>query len=317
MAGYKTIRAFAPATVANVACGFDVFGLALEKPGDEVELTLNRTGRVVIRAITGDNGYLPAEANRNTAGIALSAMLQSVASGMGAELVLHKKLPLGSGMGSSAASSVAALVAANAVLGNPLSPRELIPFALIAEQEACGSAHADNVAPALLGGFVLIRDAQQGDMINIPVPPDLRCVVVHPHISINTRQARQALRHYIRLSDATRQWANTAALVAAMYEQNYELLGRALCDVVAEPVRALFVPGFDRVKQAALHAGALGCSLSGSGPSMFALCRGEETSYRVCQAMQQAFQYAELPADGYVSAINTVGARVVHEENTV
>lgn len=314
MATHNTIRAFAPATVANVACGFDVFGLALEHPGDEVELRLNNTGKVVITQMTGNTAALPADAKHNTAAIAVTALLNALQNGYGAELVLHKGLPLASGMGSSAASAVAALVAANAALGDPLSRKALIPFAMEAERQACGAAHADNIAPALLGGFVLVRDAAQLDVLQLPVPASLTCAVVHPHIEINTRDARRALKPAVKLRDAVQQWANTAALVAALYEQDYALLGRALSDAVAEPVRALFIPGFTQAKQAALQAGALGCSISGSGPAMFALCKGHEQAHRVCKALQQAFVATGLSCDGWVSAINTEGARVLNQQ---
>ncbi len=307
----KIFKAYAPATVANVACGFDVFGLALEQPGDVVQIKLNCSGKVMIEGITGDNGCLPKESDRNTAGIAVSALLRSFDAQLGASLLLHKQLPLGSGIGSSAASAVAALVAANAALGNPFTRKELIPFALLAEQEVCGVAHADNVAPALFGGFVLVRDVQQADIVHLPLPPDLWCVVVHPHLIINTRQARMVLKNYIKLTDAVKQWANTAALVAALYQNDYALLGRSLSDVVAEPVLSLFIPGFESVKKVALQLGALGCSISGSGPSIFALCKGPERSRLVCQAMQQAFADAGLLSNGYVSAINIHGAKLL------
>jgi homoserine kinase len=308
----KTIKAFAPATIANVSCGFDVFGLALQQPGDEVELTLNDSGKVIIKEITGDGGVLPREASDNTAGVAVIEFLKSLKSRYGAEIILHKKLPLGSGMGSSAASAAAALVAVNHALGNPLERRALIPYAMEAERMACGSAHADNVAPALLGGFVLIRNHKQLDFINIPVPPGLVCVLVHPHIEINTRDARMALKKTIALSDAVTQWGNTAALVAGLIKQDYALIGRAMEDVVAEPIRAIFIPAFETIKHSALEAGALGCSISGSGPSLFALCKGNEMARVVAEAMQKKVAQAGLTSEYYISSINPRGARVLN-----
>jgi homoserine kinase len=308
------IRAFAPATVANVSCGFDVFGLALQQPGDEVELKLNETGHVTIHSITGDNGMLPREAQLNTCSVAVQHYLRQVNPHLGAEIVLHKKLPLGSGMGSSAASAAAALIAVNHALGNPLSRKDLLPFALESERIACGAAHADNVAPALLGGFVLIRDKATLDIIHIPVPRELRCVVIHPHIEIKTSDARQAMRKSISLGDAVKQWGNTAALIAGMMKDDYELIGRALVDVVAEPVRSLFIPGYDSVKHAALQAGALGCGISGSGPSLFALCRGDAVAKCVAQAMTEAFTAMRLKSDAHRSEINATGACILNAE---
>ncbi len=305
------IRAFAPATVANVSCGFDVFGFALEQPGDEVELWINETGIVSIKEILGDHGLLPRQAHLNTCGVAVQHYLSSINSSYGAELVLHKKLPLGSGMGSSAASAVAALVAINHAHGNPLTRKELLPFAMEAERIACGSAHADNVAPSLMGGFVLIRDKEKLDIISIPVPDDLYAVVIHPQIEIKTRDARQALKKMLTLSDAVKQWGNTAALVAGLMKGDYELIGRSLEDVVAEPIRSIFIPGYNQVKQEALKAGALGCGISGSGPSLYAFCHGNEIALRVSNAMQQTFQSMKLDAESYQSKINLEGARML------
>jgi len=305
------IKAFAPATVANVSCGFDVFGFALQHPGDEVAVQLNTSGIVTITEITGDNNLLPREASLNTCGVAIQHFLQTVNATLGATIRLHKKLPLGSGMGSSAASAVAALVAINHATGNPLSRKELVPFAMEAERIACGTAHADNVAPALLGGFVLIRDKEKLDIITIPVPADLYTVVVHPHIEIKTSDARQALRKTLSLADGVKQWGNTAALVAGLMKEDYELIGRSLEDVVAEPVRSVFIPGYADVKQSAINAGALGCGISGSGPSVFALCKGERIANTVSVAMRQVFLSIKLVADCYISKINTEGAMVI------
>lgn len=306
----KIIRAFAPATVANVSCGFDVFGLALNEPGDEVEVTLNRTGKIVITGIRGVHG-LPLDAGKNTAGVAVGAFLQKVQPDVGAEILIHKGLPVGSGMGSSAASAAAALMAVNYGLGSPLMPKDLITFAMEAERVACGSAHADNVAPALLGGFVLVRDHQVPDVISLPLPPDLICVTVYPQIELHTREARKALRSNIRLEDAVRQWANTAAFVAGLLRHDYELIGRSMEDVVAEPVRSIFIPGFAEVKTAAIRAGALGCSISGSGPAIFALCRGKRVAQHVAEAMRLAFTAIGLPHSCYTAELPANGARII------
>ena len=216
-------------------------------------------------------------------------------------------MPLSSGLGSSAASAVAAVTAANILAGRPLAQRDLLPFTIEAERVACGSAHADNVAPSLLGGFVLIRSYVPLDIVQLPVPRGLSCAVVHPHAELRTEDARRVMKKQIPLSDAIRQWGNLAALVAALYNGDLQLLGRSLQDVVAEPARSLLIPGFAGVKAAAMAAGALGCSISGSGPSVFALCATSEASSRAGAAMVAAFRTAGLESDLYVSAVNTKG----------
>jgi homoserine kinase len=309
--GCEEVRVFAPATVANVASGFDVLGFALELPGDVVHLRRREAPGVEVVAIEGDGGKLPREASLNTAAVAAGGFLKRLGLPFGLELSLYKGMPMSSGLGSSAASAVAAVYAANLVAGSPCTAQELLPFTLQAEEVACGAAHADNVAPALLGGFVLIRSYEPLDVIRLPVPPGLASATVHPHTEIQTSDARRILKKEIRLSDAIRQWGNLAALVAALFEADLQLLGRSLQDVVAEPRRALLIPGFARVKAAAVEAGALGCSISGSGPSLFSLCAGLERARTVGEAMQAAFASEGLDSDLYVSPINSVGPRVV------
>lgn len=307
----KTIRAFAPATVANVSCGFDILGFAVEQPGDEVTLTLSSEPGVRIVSIEGDGGRLPREAEKNTAGVAVLAFLKAMDFKGGIDIHLKKNLPLGSGMGSSAASSVAALVAANHLLGEPLLKKALLPFAMEAERVACGSAHADNVAPSLLGGFVLIRDYNPLDVVNIPTPDDLCCVLVHPHLELKTEHSRQVLRQSIPLKDAITQWGNIAGLVAGLMKPDYGLIGRSLKDVIAEPVRALLIPGFDKIKERAVAEGALGCGISGSGPTIFALCTEAALARRVASAIREEFQSFQLNTEAYISKINREGARVL------
>lgn len=307
----KPVRAFAPATVANVSCGFDVFGFAVHEPGDEVEIVLTDTRDVTIKTITGDNDLLPRDPFKNTASVAVMEFLRAIRNETGVEISLYKKLPLGSGMGSSAASAVAALVAVNHALGNPLSRKELLPFAVEAERIACGSAHADNAAPSLLGGFVLIRSQDVLDVISIPVPDNLVCVLAHPQIEIKTRTARQVLKQTISLKDATTQWGNAAAMVAGLMKADYNLIGRALHDVVAEPFRSVLIPGYDTIKSDALNAGALGCGISGSGPTIFALCNGMEAAQKVSAAMQSSFSSIGHQGEFYISRINTEGAKII------
>ncbi|MFM8347930.1 MAG: homoserine kinase [Bacteroidota bacterium] len=308
-ASSDVVRAFAPATVANVVCGFDVFGFAVQEPGDTVSLQWSTSPGVHITAIHGDGGLLPLEAERNTAGVAIIEFLRQAGIDRGVTMEVTKGLPLGSGMGSSAASSVAALVAINELTGCNLSRAELLPFAMEAERIACGSAHADNAAPGLLGGFVLVRSYEPLDVVSIPFPERLRCVLVHPDLELKTRDARRVLRQTLSLSDATRQWGNTAGLVAGLIKGDLGLVGRSMEDKVAEPVRSLLIPGYAQVRQAALGAGAIGCGISGSGPTMFALC--EDHADSVGEAMVQAFRTVGLSGTVFHSKLNPAGAALI------
>lgn len=308
----KSIRVFAPATVANVGPGFDVFGFAVEQPGDEVVATLSDKPGVRVIEITGDNGLLSKDADKNTAAVAVSAFLQHLKSDQGIELAVHKKMPLGSGLGSSAASAVAAVVAANELLGAPLSRRELLPFTMEGERVACGAAHADNVAPSLLGGFVLIRSYDPLDVIQISVPEKLWCTVVHPHIEVRTEDARRIMPKEISVKLGIAQWGNTAGLIAGLCMSDITLIGRSLTDHVAEPARSQLIPGFYDVKRAALSAHALGSSISGSGPSVFALSDSQEKADAIGDAMQRIWSDTHaLESDIFVSQINTVGPRIL------
>jgi homoserine kinase len=306
----KSVKAFAPATVANVSCGFDIFGFAVEEPGDEVTLTLTEKPGVVIERIDGDDGRLPLEADKNTAGVAILAFMRAIGREQGVRVILKKNLPLGSGMGSSAASSVAALVGINHLFGDPFSKNELLPFAMEAERVACGSAHADNVAPSLFGGFVLIRGYDPLDVVSIPTPENLFCTLVHPQLELKTLDSRQVLRLNVTLKDAITQWGNIAGLVAGLMKPDYGLIGRSLKDVIAEPVRSMLIPGFDVIKQQAVNSGALGCGISGSGPTIFALSTDHATGAKVGEVIGKEFQKFGLNSEVFVSRINPQGARV-------
>lgn len=307
----KSVRVFAPASIGNVSCGFDVLGLAVRAPGDEVFITLNDSHNVTIKSIVGGDGRVPVEPRENTASVAVIEYLKSINSNQGAEITLFKNLPLGSGMGSSAASAVAAVVAINYLMDEPLKREQLLPFVMEAERVACGSAHPDNAAPSLLGGLILVRQNSPLDIVSIPTPSELMCVLVHPHIEVRTRDARQVLKPMISLKDGVTQWANTAALVAGMMKEDYELIGRSLVDVVAEPLRSVLIPGFDRIKKAALHNGALGCGISGSGPTIFCLCKGIENARMAGNVIEQEFHSMSLANEVYISEVNREGARIM------
>jgi homoserine kinase len=310
----KKVTAFAPATVANVSCGFDILGFAVDGLGDKVTVSFNDKEEVRVTHIEGDQGKLPKSIEKNTCGVAVTAMLKDLGFNGGLDIALYKGLPLGSGMGSSAASAVAALVATNRLLGNPLEKAALLPYAIEAERVACGAGHADNVSPALLGGFVLIREYHPLDVIPLNVPRGLYCTLVHPHLVINTADSRSVLRKNVTLKDATIQSGNIAGLVAGLYQEDMGLISRSLNDVIAEPSRSILIPGYDEVKEAIKKAGALGCGISGSGPTIFILSPKEEIAWEVSQISQKVFEKIGLDIDVYVSAINTRGAYVIEEK---
>lgn len=304
----EKIRVYAPATVANVACGFDIFGFAVNHPGDEIVLEKRTESGIIIKEITGDEGRLPLDVSKNTAGIAIQKFLEFIGKPeQGFSISLHKDMPLGSGLGSSAASAVAGVFAANELMGRPLTQRELLPFAMEGERVACGSAHADNVGPSLLGGFVIIRSYQPLDIVQIKTPDDLFASIVHPQIEVNTKDARGILDKEISLSTTITQMGNVAGLVAGLLLPDFDLIGRSLVDVIIEPSRSILIPQFAEVKAAAIDAGALGCSISGSGPSLFALSKSIATAERVAQAMANEFNKVGIGSEQYVSNINQQG----------
>jgi homoserine kinase len=302
------VRVYTPATVANVACGFDILGFALEKPGDEIVARFSEQIGFRIVKITGDGGKLPYEIDKNTAGFAAKKLLEYLGETRGIELEIHKKMPFGSGMGSSAASAVGGVVAVNELLGCPLSRKELLPFAVLGEQIADGAYHADNVAPCLLGGIVLIRSNEELDVHNLPLPADLFATVIFPDIEILTKDARDVLSANVTLKQMIAQTGNLAGLIVGLMNADYELIGRSLQDVVIEPQRQHLIPHFQAVKSAAMQAGALGCSISGAGPSIFALSVGHATAEQVGAAMKQASDEAGISNQIFVSVINKNGA---------
>jgi homoserine kinase len=317
----RSVTVFAPATVANVGSAFDVLGFAIAAPGDTVTVRRVPTPGVTITDIRGDNGLLSKDSGRNTAAVSVIGLLKHLASrdpngfrDIGIEISLTKGLPIGSGLGSSSASTVAAVVAANELCGAPLSREELLPFAMEGERVACGAAHADNVAPALLGGFVLIRSYDPLDVVRLPTPSNAWVTVLSPNLELKTQDARKVLKRSVSLESAISQWGNVAALVAGIYKNDIALMGRSLEDKIVEPERAQLIPGYAAAKRAALAAGAAGCSISGSGPSVFALAESEEIAHKVGVAMRDTFAALDIASIPYVSQINSSGAVVTHKE---
>jgi homoserine kinase len=313
----RRVRVFAPATVANLGPGFDVLGLALTSPGDLLEAELSDRPGVEIVEITGDGGLLSRDPVKNVAGRAAGDVLRRASGrtrmGAGIRLWLRKEMPLASGLGSSGASSAAAAVAANELLGRPLSQSGVVLSAMEGERAASGTPHADNVAPSVMGGIVLVRSYAPFEVISLPVPSNLHISVVHPHCSVSTAEARTLVKaRAYSIDEIVPNLGNVAALVAALASGDLALLGRSIQDRLVEPVRAPLIPGFSRVKEAALGAGALGCSIAGSGPSVFAFACDEASARAIGASMQAAFNDAAgLASDLYAGKVSAEGARVV------
>lgn len=310
------VKIFAPATVSNLGPGFDVLGLALEAPGDIVEAEPATRPGVELVEVSGDSGVLSRDPARNAATVAAATALRLVeqktgGAGLGLRMWLRKGMPLASGLGSSGASSAAGAVAVSAIWDGILDRLELVTCAMEGERATCGSAHADNVAPSILGGIVLVRSYDPLEVLSLPVPAMLRLAVVRPHVAIATGEARALVKNRrFAIDDIVSNLGQLGALVTALHRGDLKLLGRATTDRLVEPLRAALVPGFESVRQAALAAGALGCSISGSGPSLFAFCEDQATAERVGAAMQAAFRaVAGLVSDVYVGPVNPVGAR--------
>ncbi|MGH8188523.1 MAG: homoserine kinase [Steroidobacteraceae bacterium] len=302
--------AFAPASVGNVAVGFDVLGHSFQAIGDRVRASRIQEPGVRIQSVTGAVVDLPREPERNTAGMAVLAMVQDLQLGFGIELEIDKGIPLGSGLGGSAASAVAAVVAANALLTQPLGKLELLKFAMRGEAVASGTVHVDNIAPSLYGGLVLTVGIDNPNVKQIPVPQSVRCVLVHPHMMLSTREARQILKRSIDLADVIWQSANLAGFLTGCFTGDLQLIRESLEDVIIEPQRKALIPGFQAVKDGALAQGALGCSISGAGPTVFAWCE-EPHAERVRDAMVAGFAAHQLASDAWISTLDPSGARVV------
>jgi homoserine kinase len=306
------IKIFCPATIANLSCGFDVLGLCLDNVGDEMVIRKSAQKGIRITKIIGAD--LPLETENNVSGVAGLALLETVDADFGFEIEIYKNIKAGSGIGSSAASSAGAVFGINALLGYPYSTKDLVQFAMQGEKLACGNAHADNVAPALLGGFTLVRSYSPLDIIKIESPSELYATVVHPQIELKTSDARSVLKQTVSLKSAIMQWGNVGGLIAGLYTKDYDLIGRSLHDEIVEPLRSVLIPGFDLIKQAALENGALGSGISGSGPSIFALSKGKETAEKIAKAMSAVYEAINLPYEIHVSKVNSEGVKILSQQ---
>ncbi|MBY0244757.1 MAG: homoserine kinase [Sphingobacteriaceae bacterium] len=308
----NSIKVFAPATVANVVCGFDVLGFAVNEPGDEVTMNLTNEPGVKLLKIIGDGGKLPLATDKNTVSASVKHFLKHInREDVGVEIVLEKKMPIGSGLGSSSASTVAGLFAINQLMGNVLSAKELVPFAMKGEELACGFGHADNVAPALMGGFVLVRSYEPLDLISLPTPANLFAAIVYPEVDVPTKDARQMIRRNVLLKDAVTQWGNVAGLVSGLFLNDLDLIGRSMTDVLIEPVRSILIPDFPLLRQLAMENQAIGFGISGSGPSVFALAKDESTAKKITQTLQNHLKKLNINSHAYVSAVNAEGPKII------
>jgi homoserine kinase len=307
----KEVSVYAPATVANVVCGFDILGFALSEPGDTMTLRISDTPGVTI--INKDQYDLPTEPTRNVTGAALLAMLPHTPEIKGIEVVSTKVIKPGSGIGSSAASAAAAVVGLNHLIGGRFTKAQLTDFAMYGEAVASGARHADNIAPCIYGGFTIVRSHDPVDIIPIAAPP-LYVTVLHPQIEIKTSEARQILKKKVPMRSAITQWANVAGLIAGLMQSDYDLIGRSLVDVIVEPMRSTLIPSYAAVKQASAAAGALGGGISGSGPSVFMLSRDEQTARAVEAAIRAVYEQVGVDFHTYVTTISAQGVRIVAEK---
>ena len=312
----KRVKAFAPATVANISCGFDILGFAIDKPGDEAVVSLSEKPGITIKNIFGNKSSLSFDIEKNCATVPIIEYLKhfGLEKNIGIELELYKNLPLSSGMGSSAASSVVGVYAVNHLLGNKITKNELLPFILMGEELACGCPHADNAAPSLLGGITLIREYQPLDIVDIDFPESLYCTLIHPHIKIDTFTARNILPKSIPLYVHVKQSGNIAGLITGFLKKDISLIQRSFKDIIVEPIRSELIPLFDNLKEAALVEGALGCSISGSGPSVFALSNSFEIANKIAESMSNIYDSSNNKYDIFVSKINKAGAVILEEE---
>lgn len=303
----ESIKIFCPATIANISCGFDVLGVALDSVGDE--MVIRKVPEKGIRITKLEGQDLPLETEKNVAGVAGIAFLAASDYDGGFEIEIYKKIKAGSGIGSSAASSSGAVWGMNKLLENPFSTSKLVEFAMEGERLASGVAHADNVAPALFGGFTLVRSYEPLDIIRIKSPSELYATVIHPQIEVKTSDSRKILKTNITLKDGIKQWGNLGGLVAGLYTEDYDLIGRSLVDHIVEPIRSILIPGFNEVKVKSIEAGALGCGISGSGPSIFAFSKGKTTAKKVADSMKSVYQKIGIDYDVHVSNINPIGIK--------
>jgi homoserine kinase len=305
----KEIKVFSPASIANLSCGYDILGVCLDNVGDEITVKKTRKKGITIKKVTGEK--LSTDISINVAGVSASALLNETKVDCGFEIEIHKGIKPGSGIGSSAASAAGAVFAINELLGRPYSRNGLVKFAMAGESLASGDAHADNLAPVLLGGFTLVRSNKALDIIKLPSPKNLVATIIHPKIELKTIHSRAILKNEIPLKKAVEQWGNLGAFISALYTNDYGLLSRSMKDKIIEPIRAMLIPKFNDIKHAAIDAGALGSGISGSGPSVYSLSKGETKAKKVGQAIRTYYDEIGLDYEVHYSRINNEGIKIL------
>ena len=308
------LKIFAPATVANVYCGFDSLGFAVDSVGDEMTFTKTKEKGVKITVITGAD--LTFDIDKNAASAVVKKILNDANANFGISLTIHKGFSPGSGLGSSAASAAGAAFGTNQLLGNPFTELELTKFAMFGEEVACGTPIADNVSAAIFGGFVLVRSYKPLEIIKLPVPSALRVVAIHPQIEVKTKDAREVLPKEIALKDAVTQWANVGGLISGLHSSDYNLISNSLVDIIVEPARKNLITFFDKVKESAMAAGALGAGISGSGPTIFALCKGDEIAKNVYKSIKKSYSNTGINFELFISEINQEGIKILSTQPT-
>jgi len=303
------IKIFAPASVANVSCGFDVLGFCLEPVGDQMIIRKTNSSGIKITKIEGQN--LPLDVKKNVAGVAAEALLKAHPTKSGFEIEIYKNITAGSGIGSSAASAAGAVYGINELLGKPYTSHDLISFAMEGEGMASGTVHADNVAPVLMGGITLVRSIDPVDVIKLPIPKALTAVVLHPKIELKTMHAREIIKKNVTMEKAIQQWGNLGAFVSALYNEDYDLMSRSLKDEIVEPMRSMLIPEFESLKKASIQAGALGFGISGSGPSVYALTKGIDGAKKIHSAINEVISSIDIDYETHISKINEQGIKIL------
>jgi homoserine kinase len=303
------IKVFSPASIANLSCGYDILGVCLDNIGDEITVRKTKKKGVVIKKVSGQK--LSTDISLNVAGVSATALLNETKVNCGFEIEIHKGIKPGSGIGSSAASSAGSVFAINKLIGEPYTNKELIKFAMYGEMAASGSKHADNVAAVLLGGFTFVRNSIENDYFKLNTPIEIAFTVIHPKIELKTKDSRAVLKDKVLLKNMVEQSANLGAFISGLYTEDYDLIGRSLKDVIIEPLRSVLIPKFEKIKSVSINSGALGCGISGSGPSVFAMCKGVTTAINVGNAMKKIYDKLDLDYDVHISCVNDIGIKIL------
>ena len=303
------IKVFSPASIANLSCGYDILGVCLDNIGDEITVRKTKKKGVVIKKVSGQK--LSTDISLNVAGVSATALLNETKVNCGFEIEIHKGIKPGSGIGSSAESSAGSVFAINKLIGEPYTNKELIKFAMYGEMAASGSKHADNVAAVLLGGFTFVRNSIENDYFKLNTPIEIAFTVIHPKIELKTKDSRAVVKDKVLLKNMIEQSANLGAFISGLYTEDYDLIGRSLKDVIIEPLRSVLIPKFEKIKSVSINSGALGCGISGSGPSVFAMCKGVTTAINVGNAMKKIYDKLDLDYDVHISCVNDIGIKIL------